>query len=122
MLIFCSLALLVKIKLCGGNLCDSFFFSSFLVLLPSLQRCGNSCPTDLTAELLPNLTVLQDETHAREWANCCLFFFFNLHLLLALQASLLLLLPGAFNVDCLVQSVAFLSGHIGPVKQFAATA
>lgn len=50
------------------------------------------------------------------------FFFFNLHLLLALQASLLLLLPGAFNVDCLVQSVAFLSGHIGPVKQFAATA
>lgn len=26
MLIFCSLALLVKIKLCGGNLCDSFFF------------------------------------------------------------------------------------------------
>lgn len=33
LLMFCSLALLVKIKLCGGNLCD--FFSFPVVLLPS---------------------------------------------------------------------------------------
>lgn len=69
MLMFCSLALLVKIKLCGGNLCESVFFF-FVVLLPSLQYCGDSCPTDLTAELLlPCLAVLQDETHARKRAD-----------------------------------------------------
>lgn len=54
MLMFCSLALLVKIKLCGGNLCESGFF--FIVVLPSLQHCGDSCPTDLTTELLPHLS------------------------------------------------------------------
>lgn len=35
MLMFCSLALLVKIKLCGGNLCESVFSSLWFSFLPS---------------------------------------------------------------------------------------
>lgn len=91
MLMFCSLALLVKFKLCGGNLCKSGFFLH--CGSPSLQHCGDRCPTDLTAELLPSLIVLQDETHARKTADC---FFCNLHIFLALQVPFLLLLPGDF--------------------------
>lgn len=92
MLMFCSLALLVKIKLCGGNLCESGFFF-IVVLLPSLQHCGGSCPVDLTAELLPYLIVLQDETHARKRADG---FFRNPPIFLALQVPFLLLLPDDF--------------------------
>lgn len=33
MLMFCSLALLVKIKLCGGNLCESGFFFIVVVFI-----------------------------------------------------------------------------------------
>lgn len=36
LLMFCSLALLVKIKLCGGNLCDFFLFLLYS-FLPALQ-------------------------------------------------------------------------------------
>lgn len=35
MLMFCSLALLVKFKLCGGNLCKSGFSSLWFSFLPS---------------------------------------------------------------------------------------
>lgn len=48
----------------------SLFFFFLVVVLPSLQHCGDSHPTDLTAELLPYLIVLQDETHAIKRADC----------------------------------------------------
>lgn len=76
------------------NWCDFISPPPLYSLLPSLQHCGDSCSTDLTAVPPPDLIVLQDETHARVWANC--FLFLNLHLLLALKASLLLLFPGDF--------------------------
>jgi len=42
MLMFCSLASLVKIKLCGGNLCDFLGLFFLVVLHPSLQHCGHT--------------------------------------------------------------------------------
>lgn len=69
MLMFCSLALLVKIKLCGGNLCESGFFSFIVV-------CRSSCSTDLTAQLLPYLIVLRMK-YTQERGQDCFFVTFT---------------------------------------------
>lgn len=97
MLMFRSLALLVKIKLCGGNLC-AVIFLVLCTFLPSRAVVFESCSPAGIAELPPDFIVLQDGMERPEYGQ----IFFNLHFLLLLKASLLSFLVGDFSLDCVV--------------------
>lgn len=75
MLMFCSLALLVKIKLCGGNLCDSFFFPpSLYSFLPS-SSVAIAVPLILLLNRFPILQSCRMK-HMPESRQIAAFFFF----------------------------------------------